>query len=108
MNLPARPEGSQGVVLTQPNRTSLHRPVQQGLPARVCVVDVRLVLDERLGQGLLPSAAAAAAAAAAAQSDVQRKQVLLVKTVDSDGELEGDWEEILVIQDTLSNKAPLT
>ena len=105
MNLPARPEGSQGVVLTQPNRTSLHRPVQQGLPARVCVVDVRLVLDERLGQGLLPSAAAAAAAA---QSDVQRKQVLLVKTVDSDGELEGDWEEILVIQDTLSNKAPLT
>ena len=103
MNLPARPEGSQGVVLTQPNRTSLHRPVQQGLPARVCVVDVRLVLDERLGQGLLPSAAAAAA-----QSDVQRKQVLLVKTVDSDGELEGDWEEILVIQDTLSNKAPLT
>ena len=93
------------MVLTQPNRTSLHRPVQQGLPARVCVVDVRLVLDERLGQGLLPSAAAAAAAA---QSDVQRKQVLLVKTVDSDGELEGDWEEILVIQDTLSNKAPLT
>ena len=92
------------MVLTQPNRTSLHRPVQQGLPARVCVVDVRLVLDERLGQGLLPSAAAAATA----QSDVQRKQVLLVKTVDSDGELEGDWEEILVIQDTLSNKAPLT
>ena len=95
------------MVLTQPNRTSLHRPVQQGLPARVCVVDVRLVLDERLGQGLLPSAAAAASAAAA-QGDVQRKQVLLVKTVDSDGELEGDWEEILVIQDTLSNKAPLT
>ena len=66
--------------------------MQERLPVCVDVVDVRLVLDERLGEGLLP-----AAAAAAAQRDVQREEVALVEAVDADGEL----EERLIIQDEL-------
>ena len=64
-------------------RTSLDGPVQERLSVGVDVVDVRLVLDERLCEGLLP------AAAAAAQRDVQREEVALVEAVDADGELEG-------------------
>ena len=62
--------------------------MQERLSVGVDVVDVRLVLDERLGEGLLP-------AAAAAQRDVQREEVALVEAVDADGEL----EERLIIQD---------
>ena len=64
--------------------------MQERLPVGVDVVDVRLVLDERLGEGLLP----------AVQRDVQREEVALVEAVDADGELEEE-EERLIIQASL-------
>ena len=58
--------------------TSLHGLVQERLSVGVDVVDVRLVLDERLGEGLLP----------AGQRNVQGQVVAVVKGVDANRELE--------------------
>ena len=58
--------------------TSLHGLVQERLSVGVDVVDVRLVLDERLGEGLLP----------AGQRNVQGRVVAVVEGVDANRELE--------------------